>query len=412
MNDRDVARADQIERAIDKDVAGSLAVYSGNGAMTLQPDNMGEMMEFAKMMATGGPTIRATFRGNPGACLAICMQAGRWGMDPYAVANKAFEVNDQLSYEAQLIHAVVNTKAPLQSRLRPEFLGEGPARQCRIVGLLHGEEEPAEYTSPPIGDIKTKNSPLWASDPDQQLFYFSVRSWARRHVPEVLLGVYTPDELEAQNQHQGPDNAKLVSGERPKRGDYEEGNDEPQGEAEPDTAEAEPQTWEKVNPFGEYDGALPAERFVDWFFARLDELAEDMARDHIRNNIESALDCVAATTKDSRAFMLRLSDEGWPPESYAEKAEPETGGGEPSDEATTIPESLRRGEDGEPERWVKIAADARQAFANADSVGALETLGSTFHKQLSEANTPDEEMEAINQDFIFRRTELEKAAAQ
>jgi len=42
-----------------------------------------------------------------------------------------------------------------------------------------------------------KNSPLWKSDPDQQLGYYSARSWARRHFPELLLGVYTQEEMAA-----------------------------------------------------------------------------------------------------------------------------------------------------------------------------------------------------------------------
>jgi hypothetical protein len=40
-----------------------------------------------------------------------------------------------------------------------------------------------------------KNSPLWKGDVDQQLFYYSVRAFARRHFPDVMMGIYTVDEL-------------------------------------------------------------------------------------------------------------------------------------------------------------------------------------------------------------------------
>jgi hypothetical protein len=231
----DQRKAEIIESKIDKSITGGLAVEGFGGALTMQPRNMTELMEFSKMMALGGVALRPTFRGNPGACLAVSMQALRWGMDPFAVANKAYEVNNQLAYESQLVHAVVNTRAPLQARLKLSYDGQAGTRTCTISGLLRGEDQPATYTSPQVKDITPKNSPLWKTDPDQQLFYFSVRSWARRHVPEVLLGVYTDDELQA--QHQGAERAKDVT-PRPTRDDYAQ--DEDEVEAEPEQqAEAE-----------------------------------------------------------------------------------------------------------------------------------------------------------------------------
>lgn len=42
----------------------------------------------------------------------------------------------------------------------------------------------------------TRNSTLWADDPRQQLAYLAVKRWARLFCPDVILGVYTPDELD------------------------------------------------------------------------------------------------------------------------------------------------------------------------------------------------------------------------
>lgn len=41
-----------------------------------------------------------------------------------------------------------------------------------------------------------RNSTQWATDPQQQITYVAVKKWARRYCPDVILGVYTPDELE------------------------------------------------------------------------------------------------------------------------------------------------------------------------------------------------------------------------
>lgn len=153
-----------------------------------------QLMEFSKMMAIAQVAIPKHLRGSPGACLAVAIQASEWEMSPFAVANKSYCVNDRLAYEAQLINAVILKRAPIRGRFKVEYSGEGQKRKCTVSAtLLDGDT--VEYESPAIGDIKVQNSPLWKSDPDQQLFYFSSRSMCRRHFPDVILGVYTPDEI-------------------------------------------------------------------------------------------------------------------------------------------------------------------------------------------------------------------------
>ena len=46
-----------------------------------------------------------------------------------------------------------------------------------------------------LAQASTRNSTLWAEDPRQQLAYLATKRWARLYTPDVLLGVYTPDEL-------------------------------------------------------------------------------------------------------------------------------------------------------------------------------------------------------------------------
>lgn len=217
----------RIAERIDADAAREMQLRPLGGGGAFVPQTVGQMMELAKMMATGGITVRKHLRGNPGACLGICMQAARWEMDPYAVANKSFEVNDQLGYESQLIAAVVNTRAPIKGRLKTRFHGDGDARRCIVSGTFAGEDEPTEVESPPIGRIHPKNSPLWKSDPDQQLSYYTKRLWARRECPEVLLGVYDVDELAAIQNHHGAQYARDVTPPRPTRDQFLPAGDPP-----------------------------------------------------------------------------------------------------------------------------------------------------------------------------------------
>lgn len=184
----------------------SVTVSSGANGTSIAPQNLGEVVRFAEVMCKADIALPKHLRGNAGACMAVAMQALEWQMSPFAVASKSYSVNGAIAYEAQLIAAVVNTRSGIKGRLKYRFEGSGNAMTCTVTGTLDGEE--CEYTSPSVGTIPTKNSPLWKSDPQQQLGYFSARSWARRHCPEVLLGVYDRDEAE---QFQGSDNAKDVT---------------------------------------------------------------------------------------------------------------------------------------------------------------------------------------------------------
>lgn len=186
------------------------------------PVNMAEVVTFAQLMAQSGEAVRKHCRGRPGVCLGIVMQALRWEMEPFSVANKSYVVNDSLAYEAQLIAAVVNTRAALKSRPKPRYVGEGAKRKCIIEGTLQGENAPSTYESPEIGAITIKNSPLWKGDPDQQLHYFSIRAWARRHCPEVILGVMSVDEAyearaEDVTPQQGPQQTTEASPRSPQQ---------------------------------------------------------------------------------------------------------------------------------------------------------------------------------------------------
>lgn len=204
-------QSELIESRIDKGIAGNLSVANGS----VQFGSMAEVMEFAKVMAVAGQAIPPHLRNQIGFCLAITIQAIEWRFSPFAVANKSYVVNDRVGYESQLIHAVIEERAPIVGRLRHTFLGEGDKRQCKVWAHVRGEEEPLEYTSPVISSITPKNSPLWKSKPDLQLYYNTSRDWARVYFPEVILGVYSEDELDAAMEsnpsHSRTKTQKLVS---------------------------------------------------------------------------------------------------------------------------------------------------------------------------------------------------------
>lgn len=204
ISDKERRLADRVDTA----VMNALAV--SESASGVQFANALQVMDFSKTMALAHVGVRKHLRGNPGACLAICVQAIEWGMSPFAVANKSYNVNDQIAFESQLIQAVILRRAPIKGRIKFEFTGEGQKRVCRAWARLKDEDEIVEYVSPQFGDITPKNSPLWKADPDQQHAYYSGRALCRRHFSDVLLGVYDRDELEGAPAL-GPDHARDVT---------------------------------------------------------------------------------------------------------------------------------------------------------------------------------------------------------
>lgn len=177
----------------------------GTAAAIFSPEGMDRLVRFATLMADSKATVPAHLAGKPADCLAVTMQAAQWGMNPFAVAQKTHVVNGTLGYEAQLVNAVVSSSNLLATRLNYRWDGDwsrvngktdkSPNLTVTVSAALKGEAEPRELTIS-MAQAGVRNSPLWEQDPRQQLAYLCVKRWARLHAPDVLLGVYTPDELQ------------------------------------------------------------------------------------------------------------------------------------------------------------------------------------------------------------------------
>ncbi|HBW1351339.1 RecT family recombinase [Klebsiella pneumoniae] len=177
----------------------------GTAAAIFSPEGMDRLVRFATLMADSKATVPAHLAGKPADCLAVTMQAAQWGMNPFAVAQKTHVVNGTLGYEAQLVNAVVSSSNLLATRLNYKWDGDwskvsgktdkSPSLTVTVWATLKGESEPRTLTIS-MAQSGVRNSPLWEQDPRQQLAYLCVKRWARLHAPDVLLGVYTPDELQ------------------------------------------------------------------------------------------------------------------------------------------------------------------------------------------------------------------------
>ena len=171
----------------------------------MNPEIMDRFERIASVMASSKFAVPKHLQGNTGDCLAIIMQSAQWQMDPFAVAQKTHQINGVLGYEAQLVNAVITNRAPITGRLNFEWYGDWAKingkedkswdKGIKVWATLKGETSPREIdiSMGQVGSVR--NSPLWVSDPRQQLAYLAIKRWSRLYTPDVILGVYTPDEL-------------------------------------------------------------------------------------------------------------------------------------------------------------------------------------------------------------------------
>lgn len=169
------------------------------------------IQEFSKIMSTGGATVPKHLQGNSADCMAVTMQAFQWGMNPFAVAQKTHLVNGTLGYEAQLVNAVIVSSGAIIGKFKFEYIGKWDEYQktkktnedeiklnlgIKVGAILTGDQDITWGESLYLSNVTIRNSPLWKSAPKQQIAYLAIKYWARLYCPEVILGVYSTDELE------------------------------------------------------------------------------------------------------------------------------------------------------------------------------------------------------------------------
>lgn len=158
----------------------------------LLPNTIGEAVQVAELMAKAR-MIPDHLRGSVADCFLVVNQARLWRMDPFSLAQGTSFIHGKMMYEGKVIAAIVHSLGNLSARLSYEYNGEGDNRAITVSGTLRGEDK-ARTVSVKLRDARTTNK-MWTSQPDQQLAYYGARVWARRHVPEVIQGVYAPEDF-------------------------------------------------------------------------------------------------------------------------------------------------------------------------------------------------------------------------
>jgi hypothetical protein len=181
-----------------------------NTSVFAQLQRVGKMMAYSQL-------VPAHLQGEDHVadCALVAAQAFRWRMDPLAVAAHTFVLDGKLGYEGKLVAAVINTSGRLKAPLRYLYSGDKgkPSRSVTVVGTLRGEDEARDVDGDVMGWATDRKGSPWSKPQqhDQQLAYRGAREWARRHAPELMLGIQTEDDIAAIVERERPALAKDVT---------------------------------------------------------------------------------------------------------------------------------------------------------------------------------------------------------
>ena len=161
----------------------------------LVPNSFEQAIQLANIMATS-KLVPLALQKSPGDCLMVIEQAMRWSMSCFAVAQEVSVIQGKMMFSGKIIAAALHS-APglLVGRLEYQFTGTGADLQVEAIGHLRGEDAPRTITVR-LADARTSNS-HWSKSPEQMLSYHAARVWARRFTPEIILGVFSPEEWTA-----------------------------------------------------------------------------------------------------------------------------------------------------------------------------------------------------------------------
>ncbi len=258
------------------------ALVTTGGAAALVPASMGDAMQMAQMMASAG--FLAKELQTPGGALFVIEQAMRWNMSPFAVAMETSFIQGKPMFSGKVVAAAATSTGAVAGRLSYTYTGAGEERAVVVRGTVRGEAEPREVTVR-LKDARTNNR-VWQSQPDQQLAYHGARVWARRHTPEVMLGVFSPEEFDEPQAPPMP----------PARGPVVDAKPEPPAEAV---------KLPVLSPDGEIVAVAPA-RWASAVERALAKLEDAAAVRKWREGMEPLLDSIAEHYGDAKAGFEKL----------------------------------------------------------------------------------------------------------
>jgi hypothetical protein len=182
--------------------AGVVVVDNGMYQNLLDTNRFKQMYAVARLFAAS-QLVPTQYQGQPANCMVALQMAFRMQVDPMMFMQNTYIVHGRPGIEAKLAIALVNSRGPFTGPIQWRFDGEGKKRKCTAFATHKITEEVCEaevswemveaegWNKEGRNGQKSK----WSTLPDLMFRYRSAMFLARLYCPEVLLGMYSVDEL-------------------------------------------------------------------------------------------------------------------------------------------------------------------------------------------------------------------------
>ena len=132
-------------------------------------------------------------------CFLVAEQAHRWEISPFTILGQAAIVYGRLGWEGKTINALIQKFSGVYLKFKYNDKS-GDDLDVTVSGTLPGEDEPRTVLGTVRSWKTTGDGSPWKMSDDialkRQLSYRGAREWMRIHLPSVMLGVLTIDEIQ------------------------------------------------------------------------------------------------------------------------------------------------------------------------------------------------------------------------
>ncbi len=182
--------------------------------MIMGDGNLDKIKGFSNLMS-GSNMVPQHFKGNTYDCAIVVAKAISMGFDPVAMSQEVFPISGKMTYGSKLIIGMIHNSGLVEPRTFTQEIGDWSKLQIRKGQAFHGNEEGLgvkvgfKYigdSEPTFGSVlylepqTIRNSPLWKTDPMQQLVYLAAKRWTSVNMPAVTMGMMTEDEVKDESK--------------------------------------------------------------------------------------------------------------------------------------------------------------------------------------------------------------------
>lgn len=167
--------------------------------LNFRPKTLAQLQRLARMYAESG-LVPQHYTGNIANCAIGVQMALRCKVDILTFLQSSYIVHGKPGIEAKLAIAMLNASGQIKGRIRFKLEGEGKNRKCTAYATDAGSGEEVSQTvdwaTVEAEGWLSKSGSKWKTMPDLMFQYRSAMFLIRVYFPDVLMGMYSLDELD------------------------------------------------------------------------------------------------------------------------------------------------------------------------------------------------------------------------